>query len=158
MRHCGALKTGRWKRFRECSSDIIWRDRLRKAPPRLSNERRDKDENPAESYAETSLIWLITLSCGSVIFPVSSICSEELPTQTSYTPFSARPTFMYSNLVTDEHGVSFDLSNTGSRAGDAVPEVYNCFPAVVISERAVIERNFYILGFSRLKSDSGESL
>jgi len=33
-------------------------------------------------------------------------------------------TFKYSNLVADEHGVSFDVTNTGSRAGDAVPEVY----------------------------------
>jgi beta-glucosidase len=33
-------------------------------------------------------------------------------------------TFKYSNLVADEHGVSFDVTNTGSRAGDAVPQVY----------------------------------
>jgi len=33
-------------------------------------------------------------------------------------------TFKYSNLVADEHEVSFDVTNTGTRAGDAVPEVY----------------------------------
>jgi beta-glucosidase len=32
--------------------------------------------------------------------------------------------FKYSNLNADEHGVSFDVTNTGSRAGDAVPQVY----------------------------------
>jgi TonB family protein len=33
-------------------------------------------------------------------------------------------TFKYGNLVADEHGVTFDVTNTGSRTGDAVPEVY----------------------------------
>ena len=33
-------------------------------------------------------------------------------------------TFQYSNLTADEHGVSFDVTNTGSRAGDAVAQVY----------------------------------
>jgi beta-glucosidase len=32
-------------------------------------------------------------------------------------------TFKYVNLVADEHGVSFDVTNTGSRTGDAAPEV-----------------------------------
>jgi len=33
-------------------------------------------------------------------------------------------TFKYSNLSADENAVSFDVSNTGARAGDAVAEVY----------------------------------
>jgi beta-glucosidase len=33
-------------------------------------------------------------------------------------------TFKYSDLVADEHSVTFNVTNTGSRAGDAVPEVY----------------------------------
>lgn len=33
-------------------------------------------------------------------------------------------TFKYSNLKADRAGVSFEVTNTGSRAGDAVPQVY----------------------------------
>ena len=65
-------------------------------------------------------------------------------------------TFKYSNLVADEHGVSFDVTNTGSRAGDAVPEVYISAPqssmtaAMVHHEMALLRPPKELKGFARL--------
>jgi beta-glucosidase len=61
-------------------------------------------------------------------------------------------TFKYSNLVADEHGVSFDVTNTGSRAGDAVPEVY------VSPEQSSVPRPPKELkGFARVTLQPGET-
>ena len=61
-------------------------------------------------------------------------------------------TFKYSNLVADEHGVSFDVTNTGSRAGDAVPEVY------IAPEQSRVPRPPKELkGFARVTLQPGET-
>jgi beta-glucosidase len=61
-------------------------------------------------------------------------------------------TFKYSNLVADEHGVSFDVTNTGTRAGDAVPQVY------IAPEQSSVPRPAKELkGFSRVSLQPGET-
>ncbi len=61
-------------------------------------------------------------------------------------------TFKYSNLVADEHSVSFDVTNTGSRAGDAVPQVY------IAPEQSSVPRPAKELkGFARVTLQPGET-
>jgi beta-glucosidase len=61
-------------------------------------------------------------------------------------------TFKYSNLVADEHGVSFHVTNTGSRAGDAVPEVY------IVPEQSSVPRPAKELkGFARVSLQPSET-
>ena len=61
-------------------------------------------------------------------------------------------TFKYSNLKADEHGVSFDVTNTGTRAGDAVAEVY------IAAEDSTISRPAKELkGFARVSLKSHET-
>jgi len=61
-------------------------------------------------------------------------------------------TFKYSNLVADEHGVSFDLTNTGSRAGDAVPEVY-----IAAQQSSVPRPPKELKGFARVSLPPGKT-
>jgi len=61
-------------------------------------------------------------------------------------------TFKYSNLKADEHGVSFDVTNTGSRAGAAVPEIY------IAAEHSNVPRPTHELkGFSRVVLQPGQT-
>ena len=61
-------------------------------------------------------------------------------------------TFKYSNLVADEHGVSFHVTNTGSRVGDAVPEVY------IAPEQSSVPRPAKELkGFARVSLQPSET-
>jgi beta-glucosidase len=60
-------------------------------------------------------------------------------------------TFKYSNLVADEHGISFDVTNTGSRAGDAVPEVY-----IAAEQSSVPRPPKELKGFARVTLQPGE--
>jgi beta-glucosidase len=61
-------------------------------------------------------------------------------------------TFKYSDLVADEHSVSFNVTNTGSRAGDAVPEVY------IGAEQSSVPRPAKELkGFARVTLQPGET-
>jgi len=61
-------------------------------------------------------------------------------------------TFKYANLVADEHGVSFDITNTGSRTGDAVPEVD------IAPEQSSVPRPAKELkGFARVSLQFGET-
>jgi beta-glucosidase len=61
-------------------------------------------------------------------------------------------TFKYANLKADEHGVSFEVTNTGSRAGAAVPQIY------VAPEHASVPRPAKELkGFSRVTLKPGET-
>jgi beta-glucosidase len=61
-------------------------------------------------------------------------------------------TFKYSNLKADEHEVSFDVTNAGSRGGDAVPEVY------IAPGRSTVPRPPKELkGFSRVALQPGET-
>ena len=61
-------------------------------------------------------------------------------------------TFNFSNLKADEHGASFDVTNTGARAGDAVAEVYigEEHPSVPRPEKE-------LKGFSRVPLKPGET-
>ncbi len=61
-------------------------------------------------------------------------------------------TFKYSNLKADEHEVSFDVTNTGSRAGDAVPEVY-----IAAEQSSVPRPPKELKGFSRVSLQPGET-
>jgi len=61
-------------------------------------------------------------------------------------------TFKYSNLTADEHGVSFDVTNTGSRGGDAVPEVY-----ISPKQSGVPRPAKELKGFSRVSLQPGET-
>jgi len=61
-------------------------------------------------------------------------------------------TFKYSNLVADEHSVSFDVTNTGSRAGDAVPQVY-----IAPEQSSVPRPPKELKGFARLTLQPGET-
>ncbi len=61
-------------------------------------------------------------------------------------------TFKYSNLKADEHEVSFEVTNTGSRAGAAVPEVY------ISPEHSSVPRpSKELKGFSRVALQPGET-
>jgi beta-glucosidase len=61
-------------------------------------------------------------------------------------------TFKYSKLKADEHGVTFDVTNTGSRAGVTVAQVY------VAPEHASVPRPVKELkGFSRVMLKPGET-
>jgi beta-glucosidase len=61
-------------------------------------------------------------------------------------------TFKYGSLKADEHQVSFEVTNTGSRAGDAVPEVY------ISPEHSGVPRpSKELKGFSRITLQPGES-
>ena len=61
-------------------------------------------------------------------------------------------TFKYSDLKADEHGVSFDVTNTGTRAGDAVPEVY------IAAEHSSVPRPPKELkGFARVTLQPGKT-
>jgi beta-glucosidase len=60
-------------------------------------------------------------------------------------------TFKYANLKADEHGVSFDVTNTGARSGDAVAELYIEPPKN--NNRPAKE----LKGFSRVKLQPGET-
>jgi beta-glucosidase len=60
-------------------------------------------------------------------------------------------TFKYANLKADEHGVSFDVTNTGARTGDAVAELYIAPPKS--NNRPPKE----LKGFSRVKLQPGEA-
>jgi beta-glucosidase len=61
-------------------------------------------------------------------------------------------TFKYSNLTSDEHGVSFEVTNTGSRAGDAVPQVY-----ISAEHPSVPWPPKELKGFSRVTLQPGET-
>ena len=61
-------------------------------------------------------------------------------------------TFKYSNLVADEHGVSFDVTNTGSRPGDAVPEVY-----IAAEQSSVPRPPKELKGFARVTLQPGKT-
>jgi beta-glucosidase len=60
-------------------------------------------------------------------------------------------TFKYANLKADEHGVSFDVTNTGARTGDTVAEIYIAPPK--INPRPAKE----LKGFARVKLQAGET-
>ena len=60
-------------------------------------------------------------------------------------------TFKYANLKADEHGVSFDVTNTGARTGDTVAELYIAPPKN--NTRPARE----LKGFSRVKLQPGET-
>ncbi|HKW17847.1 MAG TPA: glycoside hydrolase family 3 C-terminal domain-containing protein [Terriglobales bacterium] len=62
-------------------------------------------------------------------------------------------TFKYANLKADEHSVSFDVTNTGSRAGDAVAQLYIAPP----SHEAVPRPQKELKGFSRVSLQPGET-
>ena len=62
-------------------------------------------------------------------------------------------TFKYSNLKADEHGASFDVTNTGSRGGDAVAELYVGAP----DHSAVPRPPKELKGFSRVSLAPGET-
>jgi beta-glucosidase len=61
-------------------------------------------------------------------------------------------TFKYSNLKADEHSVSFEVTNTGLRAGDAVAQVYIAPP-----HEAVPRPPEELKGFSRVLLQPGET-
>ena len=61
-------------------------------------------------------------------------------------------TFKYGNLKADEHEVSFDVTNTGSRAGDAVPEVY-----IAAEQSSVPRPPKELKGFARVTLQPGET-
>jgi beta-glucosidase len=61
-------------------------------------------------------------------------------------------TFKYSNLKADEHEISFEVTNTGSRPGDAVPQVY------ISPEHSSVPRPPKELkGFSRVTLQPGDT-
>jgi beta-glucosidase len=60
-------------------------------------------------------------------------------------------TFKYANLKADEHGVSFDVTNTGSRAGDTVAEIYIAPPKTNLRPAKELK------GFARVKLQPGEA-
>ena len=61
-------------------------------------------------------------------------------------------TFKYGDLVADEHSVSFNVTNTGTRAGDAVPQVY------IGAEQSSVPRPVKELkGFARVTLQPGET-
>jgi beta-glucosidase len=60
-------------------------------------------------------------------------------------------TFKYANLKADEHGVSFDMTNTGARTGDAVAELYIAPPKTNLRPTKELK------GFSRVKLQPGET-
>ena len=61
-------------------------------------------------------------------------------------------TFKYSNLLADEHSISFEVTNTGFRAGDAVPQVY------IAPEQSSVPRPAKELkGFARVTLQPGET-
>jgi len=62
-------------------------------------------------------------------------------------------TFKFSNLKTDEHEASFDVTNTGSRPGDAVAELYIAPP----EHEAVPRPPKELKGFSRVSLQPGET-
>jgi beta-glucosidase len=62
-------------------------------------------------------------------------------------------TFKYSNLKADERSVSFEVTNTGSHAGDAVAEVYVAPPEHESVPRPPKE----LKGFSRVSLQPGET-
>jgi len=70
-------------------------------------------------------------------------------------------TFKYSNLKSDLHGVSFDVTNTGSRAGDAVAEVYIAPPktgsASTTNQMTISRPAKELQGFYRVKLEPGET-
>jgi beta-glucosidase len=71
-------------------------------------------------------------------------------------------TFKYSNLTADEHGVSFDVTNTGSRAGDAVPQVYighfmTNEPGTADVFQGTVRPPKELKGFSRVTLQRGET-
>jgi beta-glucosidase len=70
-------------------------------------------------------------------------------------------TFKYSNLKSDLHGVSFDVTNTGSRAGDAVAEVYIAPPktgsASTTNKMTISRPAKELQGFYRVKLEPGET-
>ena len=60
--------------------------------------------------------------------------------------------FKYSNLKSDERQVSFDVTNTGKLAGDAVPQVY------IAAENSSVPRSVKELkGFSRVTVEPGKT-
>ncbi len=61
-------------------------------------------------------------------------------------------TFKYSNLVADQHSVSFDVTNTGSRAGDAVPQLY-----IAPEQSSVPRPPKELKGFARVSLQPGET-
>ena len=61
-------------------------------------------------------------------------------------------TFKYSNLTADEHGVSFSVTNTGARAGDAVPQLY-----LAPEHSSVPWPPKELKGFSRITLKPGET-
>jgi len=62
-------------------------------------------------------------------------------------------TFKYANLKADEHSASFEVTNTGSRAGDAVAQLYVAPPA----HQAVPRPPMELKGFSRVSLQPGET-
>jgi len=70
-------------------------------------------------------------------------------------------TFKYANLKADEHGVSFDITNTGSRSGDAVAELYVAPPKTTqlgtMGQSVNIRPAKELKGFSRVKLQAGET-
>ena len=60
-------------------------------------------------------------------------------------------TFKYANLKADGHGVSFDVTNTGARSGDAVAELYIAPPKSNLRPAKELK------GFSRVKLQPGET-
>jgi len=70
-------------------------------------------------------------------------------------------TFKYGNLKSDEHGVSFDITNTGSRPGDAVAEIYIAPPKTsqlrTRGQSAITRPAKELKGFSRVKLQPGET-
>jgi beta-glucosidase len=70
-------------------------------------------------------------------------------------------TFKYANLKADEHGVSFDVTNTGSRPGDAVAEIYiappNSGQLGTMGQSSIPRPPKELKGFSRVKLQPGET-
>lgn len=70
-------------------------------------------------------------------------------------------TFKYANLKADEHGVSFDVTNTGSRPGDAVAEIYIAPPnggqLGTMGQSSIPRPPKELKGFSRVKLQPGET-
>jgi beta-glucosidase len=62
-------------------------------------------------------------------------------------------TLKYANLRADEHGASFEVTNTGARAGDAVAQLYVAPP----DEEAVPRPPKELKGFSRVSLQPGET-